>query len=95
MSHRTMARAQQLEVEERAKLQRPGSRNGDYSDNLDQAATATLLRDDQIDFHYDDEDQERGQQYQDEFMDDEDDVFTFGDGDDEEAIGLDRQPPQR
>ncbi len=56
-------------------------------------ATATLLQDDQIDFR-DDHDP---QTYHDEFTDDEDNVFRYGDGDtdEEEAIGLNKQPPPK
>lgn len=91
---RTLARSQEIEAEERAGVRRPGSQAGEFSDEVDeQAATATLIKDDQIDF-LDREDATEG--YRDEYTDDEDDVFRYGDGDEEEgAIGLDKQPPQR
>ncbi|KAL9057279.1 MAG: hypothetical protein Q9206_002411 [Seirophora lacunosa] len=88
---RTVARAQELEAEERNGLRQPGTRAGDFLDDPDgHAATATLLRDDQIDFRDD-----RGPPgYRDEYTDDEDDVFRFGDGDEEEGIGLDKRASQ-
>lgn len=66
----------------------------EFMDDLEeQTATATLIRDDQIDFL----DNEHGVDgYRDEFTDDEDNVFRYGDGDEEEgAIGLDKQNVQR
>ncbi|KAK4698153.1 hypothetical protein P7C71_g34, partial [Lecanoromycetidae sp. Uapishka_2] len=91
---RTLARSRQIEAEERGSVRHPGSQTGEFSDDVDeQAATATLIRDDQIDF-LDREAATGG--YRDEFTDDEDDVFRYGDGDEEEgAIGLDKQPAQR
>lgn len=89
---RTKARARQLEAEERSGLQRTQSRSTEYSDDADEnMATATILRDDQIDFR-DDEDTH---DYRDEYTDDEDNVFKHGDGDEEEAIGLDKRPPRK
>lgn len=90
---RTVARSRQLEVEERAGLRNSASRNVDFADSPDRAATATLLRDDQLDFH-DNDTTDQGQ-YLDEFTDDEDTNFAFGGSDEEETIGLDRQPPRR
>jgi len=91
---RTLARSRQIEAEESGSVRHPGSQTGRFSDDVDeQAATATLIRDDQIDFL--DRDAATGA-YRDEFTDDEDDVFRYGDGDEEEgAIGLDKQPPHR
>ena len=90
--YRTVARSQELEAEERASLRRSASqsgRGGDFSDDPEeQAAAATALRDDDIDF-LDEEETRRG--YRDEFTNDEDDVFRHGDGDDEEAIGMNDQ----
>ncbi|KAL8651328.1 MAG: hypothetical protein Q9210_003316 [Variospora velana] len=90
---RTVARAQELEAEQRNGVRQPGTRAGEFLDDPDdQAATATLLRNDQIDFR-----DERGPPaYRDEFTDDEDDVFRFGDGDrdEEEGIGMDKRAPQ-
>ncbi|KAI4284902.1 MAG: hypothetical protein L6R35_004779 [Caloplaca aegaea] len=90
---RTVARAQELEAEERNGVRQPGTRAGEFLDDPDdQAATATLLRDDQIDFR----DERDPPAYRDEFTDDEDDVFRFGDGDgdEEEGIGMDKRAPQ-
>ena len=92
---RTLARSRQIEAEERIATRHPPStQNEEFSDEVEeQAATATLIRDDQIDF-LDREGATGG--YRDEFTDDEDDVFRYGDGnDEEEAIGLDKQPPYR
>ncbi|KAL8644359.1 MAG: hypothetical protein Q9226_007805 [Calogaya cf. arnoldii] len=92
--YKTTARAQQLEAEERGGQRPSASRPGEFADDADDnTATATLLRDDQIDFR-DDHDPHT---YHDEFTDDEDNVFRYGDGDtdEEEAIGLDKQPPQK
>ncbi|KAL8999668.1 MAG: hypothetical protein Q9169_001485 [Polycauliona sp. 2 TL-2023] len=92
---RTTARAKQLESEERSGQRPGGSRPGEFADDPDEyTATATLLRDDQIDFR-DDHDPHT---YQDDVTDDEDNVFRYGDGDadEEEAIGLNEQaPPKR
>ncbi|KAL8706723.1 MAG: hypothetical protein Q9201_000248 [Fulgogasparrea decipioides] len=88
---RTKARARELDSEERTGSQRTGRRSGGFIDDPDeQAATATLLRDDQIDFRGDD----NPQRYRDEYADDEDDVFRFGDGDEEMGIDLDKRPSQ-
>ena len=88
---RTKARAREIESEEQAKLQRSGSRSGEFIDDSDgQAETATLLRDDQIDFRNDHDLQE----YRDEFTDDDDDVFRYGDGDEERAMRTGKQSPQ-
>ena len=92
---RTLARSRQIEAEERAAARQPASTpNEEFSDDVEeQAATATLIRDDQIDF-LDREGATEG--YRDDFTDDEDDVFRYGDGnDEEEAIGLDKQAPYR
>ena len=90
---RTFARSQQIEAEERAAGRHPTTQSADFSDEPEEhAATATLIRDDQIDFL----DRDGNGTYRDEFTDDEDDVFRYGDGDEEEgAIGLDKHPPQR
>ena len=90
---RTMARSRQLEAEARSSGRQPTTQPADFSDDPEeQTATATLIRNDQIDFL----DQDVGNSYRDEFTDDEDDVFRYGDGDEEEgAIGLDKQRPQR
>lgn len=90
---RTLARSQELEAEERNGVRNVVSRNREFSDDSEvQAATATLLRDDQIDFL----DQGDGRdEYRDEYTDDEDNDFRFGDGDEEGAIGLNRQSPKR
>ncbi|KAI4183935.1 MAG: hypothetical protein L6R41_005086 [Letrouitia leprolyta] len=88
---KTVARAQEIEAEERAGSRQSGSRTRQFLDDPeDHAATADLLRDDQIDFR----DDHTPHSYRDEITDDEDDVFKFGDGDQDEAIGLDKQAPQ-
>ena len=88
---RTLARSRQIEAEERSKVQHPVTRNeDDFSDNPEEQ-TATLIRDDQIDFLGPDGGSES---YRDDLDDDDDDVFRYGD-DEEGAIGLDKQPPQR
>ena len=88
-----MARSRQIEAEERANVRRPPTRSADsYTDDPeDQTAAATVIENDQIDFL----NREGDDDYRDEFTDD-DDVFRYGDGDEEEGgIGLDKQPPQR
>ena len=94
MLFRTVARSQQLEAEERNNVRRSTSQAPEFSDDAnEQQATATLLRDDQIDFL--DGEGARGD-YQDEFSDDEDNVFRYDDGAEEEgAIGLGNQAPKR
>ena len=91
---RTLARSRQIEAEERAHSQQPSAQSGDFSDNIEeQAVTATRIRDDRIDFL--DHDGASGG-YRDEYTDDEDDIFRYGDGDEEEeAIGLDKQTPHQ
>ena len=86
---RTLARSRQIEAEERSKVQHPGAYNGDDFANNPEEQTATLIRDDQIDFLGPDGGSEG---YRDDF--DDDNVFRYGD-DEELAIGLDKQPPQR
>lgn len=88
---RTVARARELESEGRTGLRQPGPGVGEFSDDADDhTATATLLRDDQIDFR----DEHGSRDYRDGYTDDEDDVFRFGDGDEEEGIGLDKHAPR-
>lgn len=71
-------------------MQHPATPNGDdFLDNPEEQ-TATLIRDDQIDFLGPDG---GSQSYRDDF-DDDDDVFRYGD-EEEGAIGLDKQPPPR
>ena len=91
---RTTARSHELEEEERQNARHSTAQPEDFADDLEaQAATATLLEDDQIDFR--DNGDETSHKYQDEASEDEDDVIDFGVGHEEGAIGLDRQPPQR
>ena len=91
--NRTLRRSQEIETEERAAARNTRPPPGEFSDDIDEEGnTATIIRDDQIDF-LDRED--RPDKYQDEETDGEDDIFKYGDGDDEEAIGLDKQPPHR
>ena len=88
---RTLARSRQIEAEERAAGRQPAPRNADYTDESEeQAAIATLIRDDQIDFLGPGDGG-----YRDEFTDDEEDLFRYGGRDDEEAIGLNNQPSKR
>ncbi|MDI1488367.1 MAG: Tlg2-vesicle protein [Ramalina farinacea] len=88
---RTLARSRQLEAEGRGNARQATSHSPVFSDDPEEHAdTATLIRDDQIDFLH-----ERGEGYRDELTDDEDDVFRFGDEDEEGAIGLDKQPSVR
>ena len=93
-NHRTLARSRQIEAEQRANSRVSNRQTGEFSDDADRhTATATLITDDQIDF-LDQDATEQG--YRDEYTDDEDDVFRYGDGDEEEgSIGLDKQPAQR
>lgn len=87
---RTLARSRQIEAEERSKVQHPATNSaGDFSDNPEEQ-TATLIRDDQIDFLGPDGGSEG---YRDDF--DDDNVFRYVGDEEEEAIGLDQQPPQR
>ncbi len=89
---RTLARSRQIEAEERTNVRRPPTRSADsYTDDPeDQTAAATIIEDDRIDFLG----QGAEDGYSDEFADD-DNVFRYGDGDEEAAIGLDKQPSQR
>ena len=88
---RTMSRSRQIEAEERVNGGQVKSQpTSEFLDDPEQAATATLLRDDQIDFL----DQGSQDEYRDDF-DDDNGVFRYGDAEDDDAIGLDRQPPQR
>ncbi|KAI9720414.1 MAG: hypothetical protein M1812_002920 [Candelaria pacifica] len=89
---RTMARAQELEDEERANpsaTASPTDRNDSFSDDPDDDRAATILRDEDMN------DLEGGADagdYRDDFTDDEDeDVFRHDDGE-EGSIGLDKQP---
>lgn len=91
---RTLARSREIEAEERSR-RRPAPRGSDFSDDLEEQATAAeLLRDDQIDFLDEGNDQD---EYMDVFSDDDnDDDNTFRFGEDEEgAIGLNKQPSRR
>ncbi len=98
---RTMARARQLEEEERAGLRQATARGesfGEFSDDPEgQSAAATILReedyDDNVDFFGESEHDNVGG-YRDDSPDDGQDVFRHGDGDDEDAIGLNSRPNQ-
>ncbi|KAL8774725.1 MAG: hypothetical protein Q9209_000664 [Squamulea sp. 1 TL-2023] len=95
---KTTERAQQLESTERSSQRHSGARPGDFADDPDDhTATATLLQDDQIDFRDDHDSHTYHDEYTDDDNDDEDNVFRYGDGDadEEEAIGLDKQPSQK
>ena len=90
---RTLARSREIEAGERANLRQSAQRSGEFSDDPEeQAAAATSLRDDDIDFL---DHEESDNQYQDDFNDDDDDVFRHGDGDEEGSIGLDVQLARR
>ncbi|KAL9635767.1 MAG: hypothetical protein Q9204_002505 [Flavoplaca sp. TL-2023a] len=91
---KTTARARQLESEERNAQRFGGERPGEFADDPEEySATATILRDDQIDFRNDHD----PHTYHDELTDDEENVFRYGDGDtdEEQAIKLDKQAPQK
>ncbi len=88
---KTIARSQELDAEERQDGRHSTTQPEDFADDSEaQAVTPTLLEDDQIDFL--DYGVAGGDRYQDEASEDED-VFRIED--EEGAIGLDRQPPQR
>lgn len=97
---KTMARAKQLEAEERANVrdsvQQSGAPPPEFTDDPDaQVAASTVAnREDDAPDYFDEETSPRpeNREYRDEFTDDEDadDVFGRGDGDEEEAIGLHR-----
>ena len=91
--HRTLARSHQLETEGSRQAHRTTSHDSEFIDDpTEHAATATLLRDDQIDFlDYGD----RPERYQDEYTDDENSVFRYGDDRDKDAISLNKQRPMR
>lgn len=87
---RTLARSRQIEADERSKLQHPATPRGDDFSDSPEEQTATLIRDDQIDFLGPDGGSES---YRDDF--DDDNAFIYGDDEEEGAIGLDKQPSQR
>ena len=87
---RTLDRSRQIEAEERANAHSEGRGDGDFSDDPEEA-TANRIQNDQIDFL---DDEEARESYRD--GDSDDDVFKYGDRDDEEeAIGLNHQPAIR
>ena len=90
---RTLSRSRQLESEGRGVGTTPPQPTSEFLDDPEQAATATLIRDDQIDFL----DQESRDDYRDDFTDDDDgdDIFSHGDGDEADNIGLNKQQPHR
>lgn len=89
---RTLNRSRELEAQERVPARTVTLPPGEFSDEPDEeAASATILRDDQIDFldiRGDIPDPDR-------YEDDADDHFEYGDDDEEGAIGLDKRPPYR
>lgn len=108
-AHRTLARAKELEAEERAGIRRSlqedhaaGRPHGDFSDDPDANAAAKILaRDEEAQLGYYDEDNvdidvegdelaetRGGRSYQDEFTDNDSDVFDDGDGDESDTYGL-------
>lgn len=92
--NRTIARAEQLEAEERSSLRQSVARGegyGEFSDEPeDEAAAATVLRNDDLDF-FDDTDTGDAGGYRDDTSGAEQDVFRHGDGDEEGSIGLGKQ----
>lgn len=93
--NRTIARAEQLEEDERSDLRQSVARGegyGEFSDDPeDVAAAATVLRDDDVDFF----DHADSGGYQDDSSSTEQDVFRLGDGDEEDSIGPNRQQNMR
>ena len=93
--NRTLTRSRELEAQERASTRTAAVPRGEFSDEVDdETATATIIPDDHIDF-LDGVGMPNPDRYEDEETEGEDDVFKYGDGDEEEAIGLDKQPPRR
>lgn len=92
---KTMARARELEAEERNTVHDSYNRSGgalaEFSDDLNAVAAAEAVARDLEDGTFIDEDSGHNDPYRDEYTDDDDDVFDQGDGDDEEAIGLHKQ----
>ena len=89
--NRTLTRSRQLEAQERAAARPGAAPRGEFSDDPDdETATATIIPDDQIDF-LDEGHMPNPGRYEDVEADADDDVFKYGDGDEEEAIGLDKQ----
>lgn len=93
-----MARAEQLEEEERSGLRQSVARGegyGEFSDEPeDEAAASTVLRDDDVDFFEDMDGGDAGG-YRDDSSGTEQDVFSHGDGDEEISIGLNKQQNMR
>ncbi|KAI9848472.1 MAG: Tlg2-vesicle protein [Thelocarpon superellum] len=89
---KTVARARQLEAEERARPPDPLAHDQSpslFSDEPDYGATATMLRDDDIGLF---ETEVEGADYRDNFTD-EDDIFSGGEGDEEQELGMQRLSP--
>lgn len=88
--NRTAARAEQLEEEERSDLRQSVARGegyGEFSDDPeDEAAAATVLRDDGVDL-FGDADTEDVGGYRDDSSGTEQDVFRHGDGDEDGSVG--------
>lgn len=88
--NRTLTRSRELEAQERIPARTATVPRGDFFDEPDEeAATATILQDDQIDFL----DIRNDMPDPDEYEDERD--LEHRQGDEEGAIGLDKRPPQR
>lgn len=94
---KTMARARELEAEERNAVRDSYSRSGapptEFSDDPDARTAAETVGRDLEQGNFVDEDAEPRGEYRDEFTDDEDDVFDQGDGNEDDAINLHKQKP--
>lgn len=92
---RTVARAKELEAEERAHARESGAapddRTGSFSDDPDDGPSADHPRDDDISLFENDPD---GFDYRDEFTDDEE-GFRPGGGDEEETVGMVADVPSK
>ena len=90
--NRTLTRSRELEAQERVPARTATGPRGDFFDELDEeAATATILQDDQIDFLDVRGDMPDPGRYEDEV----DDNIGYEDGNAEETIGLDKRPTPR
>lgn len=89
--NRTLTRSRELEAQERVPVRVATAPRGEFFDEADEeAATATILQDDQIDFL-----DIRGMPDPDRFEDDADDGHRYEDSNEEDTIGLDKRLPHR
>lgn len=96
----TLARSRELEVEERNCARSLATAGDEFRDDPGDHAATAILRNDHIDFldHGDSQ-----IEYEDDYRDDEDDdddeeergMFRYADGDEEGAIGLNKQTAKR